>query len=125
MKIHFDKLYKDDRNGELCGIGLPFGKGEVTAKKFESICVMDGDIAAPSQAKITSKWDDGSVRYAFVRFLADLPGNKDKDFELEFSGKKADIKNTVSIEKNSDSIRVSNGGISFTSLISLINLSWE
>ena len=91
MKIHFDKLYKDDRKKELCGLGIPFPKGEVSLGKYESLCVMDKDEAIPSQFKITSTWDDGTVKYVFARFLADLPGNADKDFDLEFSGKKADL----------------------------------
>ncbi|MBO6239893.1 MAG: hypothetical protein J6O61_03500 [Butyrivibrio sp.] len=113
MKIHFDKLYKDDRNSELCGIGIPFAKGEVTASEFESICIMDGEKAMPSQFKITSKWNDGSIRYVFARFLANLPGNADKDFELEFSGKKADINENVTISEDGDCICVSNGNLSF------------
>ena len=113
MKIHFDKLYKDDRKKELCGLGIPFPKGEVSLEKYESLCVMDKDEAIPSQFKITSTWDDGTVKYVFARFLADLPGNADKDFDLEFLGKKADLDSKIDISKDEDLISVSNGVLSF------------
>ena len=33
---------------------------------------------------MTSTWEDDSVRFAYVRFLATLPGNKGKDLELVY-----------------------------------------
>jgi hypothetical protein len=113
MRIHFDKLYKDDRKKELCGLGIPFSKGEVSAQRFNSICILDGENAVPAQYKITSTWEDGSVRFAYARFLADLPGNKDKDFELSFSDKKASFEDEVRVTKSQENITVSNGTISF------------
>ncbi|MBQ8139027.1 MAG: glycoside hydrolase family 127 protein [Lachnospiraceae bacterium] len=80
IKIHFDKLYKDDRKGELCKIAVPFPKGEIFDK--EAAKIFDGEVSVLSQSKITAKWDDGSIKFLLIRFLADLPGNKEKDFEL-------------------------------------------
>ncbi len=119
MLIHFDKLYKDDRIKELCGIGIPFPKGELDQAKYEKLCIKDGEDILPSQFEITSSWEDGSIRYLYVRFLADLPGNAAKDFELTFADADAvkraaeSVNNIDIIEENGD-IKVDNGCIGFT-----------
>lgn len=82
MKIYFDKLYKDDRKDELCGICVPFKKGDLLEGGIKNLGIFDGGKELPLQAEITSKWEDGSVRYAYLNFLADLPGNKGKELEL-------------------------------------------
>lgn len=84
MKIHFDKLYRDDRTDELCGLGVPFPKGTLKSDNVSSIAVYDGEKRLLSQSKVTSTWEDDSVRFAYVRFLATLPGNKGKDLELVY-----------------------------------------
>ena len=86
MKIYFDKLYKDDRKQELCGICVPFGKGVLPPDKADTLAILDGDKPVPVQTEITSRWDDGSVRYAYLHFLADLPGNNRKEFDLTYDG---------------------------------------
>ena len=82
MKIYFDKLYKDDRKQELCGLCVPFEKGCIKASDADAITILDGDRPLPVQVEVTSKWDDGSVRFVYLYFLADLPGNDKKEFEL-------------------------------------------
>ena len=86
MKIHFDKLYKDDRIDELCGLGIPFPKGEITDSVYAKMQILDGDKKIPTQSKVTSRWEDGSIRYIFTRFLTSLPGNAKKDLILNFGG---------------------------------------
>ena len=86
MKIYFDKLYKDDRIKELCGICVPFKKGALNKDDIDTVTILDVDRKVPSQTHITSTWDDGSVRYIYTHFLADLPGNAKKEFLMTFKG---------------------------------------
>lgn len=73
MEVKFPKLYRYDRLREHCHVAIPFAKGELTDAELLQI-YQDGRLM-PSQKKVTSKYSDGSIRYLFVRFLADLPGN--------------------------------------------------
>ncbi len=115
MKIYFDKLYKDDRNSEICGICIPFKKGEVPLDKASDLTILDGKRPVPIQTEVTSKWEDGSVRYAYVHFLANLPGNNKKDFDLELTGEKADPpKKSIVIKCDEGSISLDNKEIRFT-----------
>ncbi len=86
MKIYFDKLYKDDRKSELCGLCVPFAKGVLQESDVSTIRVLDVDRSLQTQAQITSKWDDGSIRYIYLRFLADIPGNDGKELLLTIKG---------------------------------------
>ena len=114
MKIYFDKLYKDDRNKELCGLCVPFKKGLLNAPDADAITILDEDRPLPVQVEVTSKWDDGSVRFAYIHFLADLPGNDKKEFELVTdTDKKGDYTKTIDIDKTADGIKVNNGLINF------------
>ena len=120
MKIHYDKLYKDDRKNELLGIGVPFPKGELTQKDFERLAVLDSGSIIPSQFKVTSTWEDGSIRFVYARFLGTLPGNKAKDFVLvttssliDGSNAFADQINNNFVTKTNSTISVTNGLINF------------
>ncbi len=118
MIIHFDKLYKDDRNKELCGIGIPFPKGELSRAKFESLCIKDKDRILPAQFEITSTWEDDSVRFVHSRFLADLPGNAGKDLNLSLEGGNAaanapDSGEEIRLNKDGGKLTVSNGCVEF------------
>ncbi len=107
IKLHFEKLYREDRNGECCGVAIPFAKGEL--KEASLIKISDAGTIQPSQTKVTSTWDDGSVKYAFVRFLADLPGNASKDFDVVSEKNYHVPKNVVLVSKDDEKLSVSNG----------------
>ena len=112
MKIYFDKLYKDDRKKELCGLCVPFEKGSLNAS--DAITILDGNRPLPVQVEVTSKWDDGSVRFVYLYFLADLPGNDKKQLELVTNtDAKAGYSETIDIIENSEYISASNGLIRF------------
>ena len=120
MKIHFDKLYKDDRVDELLGIGIPFKKGELQGDALDRLSIYDGDARLPVQSKITSTWEDGSVRFAYVRFLGTLPGNKGKDFEVRIlqagdntSSIQDDTQDHINLKSDEGAICLSNGCVSF------------
>ncbi len=79
MKIKFDKLYRYERKMEPCSIAIPMKEGELW--NAEGVLIKDGERILPSQTKVTSRYRDGSVRYLFTRFQADLPGNSKKELE--------------------------------------------
>ncbi|MCR5477521.1 MAG: hypothetical protein K6E92_07895 [Lachnospiraceae bacterium] len=86
MKLTFPKLYRDERPAEHASIAVPFAKGELTSE--DGIVLKDGERILPVQTKVTSRYPDGSIRYLFVRFQADLPGNAKKELELVTPQKK-------------------------------------
>lgn len=127
MKIYFDKLYKDDRKDELCGICVPLAKGALTEDKTGTVKVIDGDKELPVQLQVTSTWEDGSVRYLYVYFLADLPGNNKKELILTYDGEDDNYRVTVKkreepftacppieIEEGGDVFYVKNGILEFS-----------
>lgn len=118
IKLKFDKLYRYDRIQEPCCVAVPFRQGELR----EPFCVQirDGERVMPSQTKVTSRYQDGSVRYLFARFLADLPGNAGKELTCVFGRKEdmpddAEIKESagLSAEKTEDGWVLKNGVVSF------------
>ncbi len=118
MKIYFDKLYKDERKDELCGLCVPFAKGVMPQENIDSIRVMDGSRSLRTQSLVTSRWEDNSVRYLYLRFLADLPGNAAKELTLTYGDEtepesESEI-DRIRISEEDGSLSVNNGVITFT-----------
>lgn len=84
IDIYFDKLYRYDRIAEPCYIGIPVREGELW--DADGICVRQEGKCVPVQAKVTSRHRDGSVRFLFLRFLADLPGNRGTVLQCSLHG---------------------------------------
>lgn len=84
MDIYFDKLYRYDRISEPCYIGIPVREGEL--RDADRVCVYQGGKRVPLQSKVTSRHRDHSVRFLFLRFLADLPGNKGAVLQCDLHG---------------------------------------
>lgn len=80
MKLSFEKLSKYERFNEPCTIAMPFKQGLLN--NCSRITIYDGEEPVPSQSRVTGCWPDGSVKWALTNFLADLPGNREKDFEI-------------------------------------------
>lgn len=76
IEIFIDKLYRYDRILEPCYIGFPLEKGLVYDTADFSLIDPDKATVLPTQIKATSKYKDGSIRFIFIRFLADIPANK-------------------------------------------------
>ncbi len=74
VDIFFDKLYRSERAAEPCYIGIPVKKGQLW--DHAAVRVYQEGREVPLQTKVTSRHKDGSVRFLFLRFLADLPANK-------------------------------------------------
>lgn len=81
MDIKFRKLYRYERLREHCQIAIPFAKGALTQEK--RVQVLQNGQCMPSQKKVTSRYEDGSIRYLFVRFLANLPANDKAVLQVE------------------------------------------
>ncbi len=74
-----------DRAGWPVGLGFPFAKGELRDLSALAVYSPQGD-ALPLQAKVLSRWPDGSVRWAHVLFLAGLERQKVDEWRLEWNG---------------------------------------
>lgn len=111
INIYFDKLYRYERKQECCSVAIPFKKGEL--KDCSRVAVLQDGKATMVQPKVTSAYDDGSVRYLFVRFLADLPANKGA--VLQFDGH-SDVLNSddgIVVEKTENGYFVNCAGMEF------------
>ncbi len=81
IDIIFEKLYRYDRIAEPCGVCVPLAKGELF--ETDKVAVLHNGVRVTSQTKVTSRHLDGSIRYMYVRFLANLPANKGAVLTLE------------------------------------------
>lgn len=135
IKLYVEKLYRHPRIQEHMSVAVPFKEGQLF--DLSRIKVWDLDKELPVQCKATAKYLDGSVKYLFLRFVADLPGNEGKEFVLdwenaydidlacrEFRGKlpaaKVEVSasetelNSLELEELSDGFNVVNGEFLFT-----------
>lgn len=112
MRIIFDKLYRYDRPAEHCCIAIPVKKGELY--DLDDVQILDGGKVLPIQKKVTSRHKDGSVRYMFLRFMADLPANAGKEFECNFHCGEKNSYAGIRMEQTGSGIAVDCGGMKFT-----------
>lgn len=111
VDIYFDKLYKYERKQECCSVAIPFKKGEL--KDCSHVAVLQDQKPVMIQPKITSKYDDGSVRYLFVRFLADLPANKGAVLQFDGDAAALNDEDGIVVEKTEDGYFVNCKGMEF------------
>ena len=76
IEIFIDKLYRYDRFLEHCYIGFPLKKGLLMNEEGITLYDPEKGRKLPTQIKATSRYDDGSIRFIFIRFLADIPANR-------------------------------------------------
>ena len=81
IKLHFEKTYNNDRKREHIYFGIPFKKGELTAVRG-SLTDAEGAVY-PSDLRPTAYWNDGSIKWLFVRGMADLPKNANIDYYFD------------------------------------------
>lgn len=110
MNITFPKLYRYDRIREHAYVAIPFKEGELRNEKC--VQVWDGDVLLPTQKKVTSYHKDGSIRYLFVRFMADLPANRKKNLEMKIGEEKTGDVRAIQIHKKEDGYEV-HAGVDF------------
>jgi hypothetical protein len=111
VDILFDKLYRYDRIKEHCSIAVPVKQGVLT--DIDGVQILKEGNALPIQKKITSRHKDGSVRYMFLRFMADLPANAKTKFDLQFNSSKLNNYEGIKLEKTDDGFFVDSGRVSF------------
>ncbi len=111
LKLYFDKLYRYPRLEEPCYIGIPMKKGEL--KDLSKVAVLQDGKAVPMQKKVTSYYRDGSVRFMFLRFMADLPANQSVTLLCDTSSKLVSDASDMKIEQSEKGITVHTGRISF------------
>lgn len=112
IEIRFPKLYRYDREREHVNVAIPFAKGEL--KEAETLHIYENGVQGPVQSKVTSLYEDGSIRYIFARFLANLPANGKHSLTARIESGEPDNKNLkpLSVSKNGAQITVS-GGLTF------------
>ena len=112
LEIRFPKLYRYERLREHASVAIPFAQGELADK--DALCIYQNGSALPVQSKATSLYEDGSVRYLFTRFMADLPANKGTALmaRIEKRAVHAGELKPVTAARNGAQITVS-GGVTF------------
>lgn len=111
MEIKFDKLYRYDRPQEHCFIAIPVKEGIL--QDLDRVQILDKGKLLPVQKKVTSRYKDGSVRYMFLRFMADLPANAKKTFECDFNNTQINPYQGIFISRAEDKIDVDCGTLKF------------
>lgn len=104
MEIKFDKLYRYDRKKEHCFVAIPVKEGLL--KNADRVQILDGDRVLPVQKKVTSRYKDGTVRYLFLRFMADLPANDKAVLECDLDCDKTGSYQGISVTRENDILSV-------------------
>ncbi len=110
MKLYFEKLSRYPRINEYATVAVPFSKGEIFNHENLVVLGEDQKTKYPTQTSITAKWADGSIKWALIKFLADLPANKDINYFVEKeTGKLGEFPNEVFITIDNDFYTIHNG----------------
>ena len=73
ITLKFEKLYNRDRIAQPCFVSVPLAPGVL--KEIDRVSLKQNGKLLPVQKKVLSSYPDGSVRFLFLRFLADIPAN--------------------------------------------------
>ena len=107
LKIHFPKLYRCERRAEPCGVCIPFAPGAFP--EGSRLAIRDGARELPVQTKVTSRHPDGSARYIYARFEADLPAGRGLELTAETVRGEAEPFPGVRVERDGRRLRVDGG----------------
>lgn len=104
ITLHLEKLYRYPRLQEHLAVAVPFKQGELT--DISSVQVWDETgiqtKRLPVQCKATAKYPDGSVKYLFLRFMGDLPGNAGKEFTLVWGDESKKLQQVGTVQQLSE-----------------------
>lgn len=91
-------------------LGLPFKKGDVKDIGTLRVLSPSGE-NLPVQAKILTQWEDGSVRWAHILFLADLQAQKTDYWKLLWNSPlpRARVVNPIRVDRQALGITVNTG----------------
>lgn len=112
MKVYFDKLYRYPRVNEPCSIAIPVKEGVLASA--EQVAILQDGRPVPVQTKVTSRHADGSVRYMFVRFMANLPANREAVLDCDFHSALKNEETGVVVEKTDTGYFVNCDGLTFS-----------
>lgn len=105
VEMYFDKLAAFERKAEPCRIAVPFKKGEVTS--LDDFVIKNGENSVASQYRVTSSWNDGSVKWGLFDFEADLRANSPEVYSLSV-GKPASVEKIKAVN-NGECLTIDNG----------------
>lgn len=111
IDIFVDKLYRYPRISEPLAIGIPVKQGELM--DIDKVAVFQKGRQLPLQKKITSRYKDGSVRFLFLRFMADLPANESAVLQCDYHSEKEPTGEHIKVDADETHIRVHAGAVSF------------
>lgn len=113
IDIYIDKLYRYERKDEPCFIGIPIKRGEL--RDLAHVAVFQDGRTLPVQKKITARHDDGSVKFMFLRFLADLPANKGVVLKCDTNAQTDKLSGApaIAVRQQEGGISVDTGAVSF------------
>ncbi len=100
IKLNFEKLYAVDRINEPCYVGVPLKKG--IAFDINKIAVKNSSKnTVPYQLLATGYWDDGSIKWLFARFFADIKANKSAEYFVDINSESFyNFKNGINFKNN-------------------------
>ena len=107
MKIRFARLYSVERREEPCFVSIPFARG--VFPEGSEIRIMDGESEMPAQTRVLTRYGDGSAKYVFVRFLANLPAGRGKELEADIQAGSGRLFAGLRISREGALIRVDGG----------------
>lgn len=111
IKLSFEKTYKENRFLEPCKIAIPLVKGLLMDTKGMAI-EKDGKVF-PSQSMVTSRWEDYSVRWLNISFMADLPANEKAEYICRFDKKDQIRKADLATYREDGKIAINTGEVDF------------
>lgn len=113
IDIYVDKLYRYERKNEPCFIAIPMKKGVLY--NLDRVAVLQEGRVLPVQKKVTARHDDGSVKFMFLRFIADLPANKGVVLQCDTDAQtdKPSDAFEISVRQENGGICVDTGAVSF------------
>lgn len=84
ISLNFEKIYAKDRINEPCCVGIPIPKGKVF--NINKISIKDSDKnAVPCQLSATGFWEDGSIKWLFARFYANIKANMSAQYFVDIN----------------------------------------
>lgn len=112
IELKFSGLYRHPRQGEPVYAAIPLKKGILT--DINQVTAVQEGRALPTQVKATSCYEDGSARYLFVRFPADLPGGRETKAYIDLFGEYSAPREGMKITSSADLVSVDTGCLEFT-----------
>ncbi len=104
--LYFEKYADFDRVDEPVAVTLPFKKGALNDR---GVVIYDENGECVSQSRVLGKWDDGSVKWLKVNFLANLPANCAKRYEFKIAEPQEN--SSINYKQTNEGLMINNGCI--------------